>query len=50
MHEGGREAGDHDQHRVSENVAVKHLTIITALGLGGQHILLADFIQERILG
>ena len=43
-------AGDDDQHGVAEDVIVEHLPLAAALGAGGHHILLADFIEKRILG
>src|SRR6516164_6081719 len=44
------EAGDHQQHGVAENVAVEHLALGAALGARGEHILLAQFLQKRVLG
>ena len=43
-------AGDHDQHRVAEDVPVEDAPLVEALGAGGEHILLADLLEERILG
>src|SRR3984885_11299878 len=48
--EGGREAGNHQHHGVAENVAVEHLGFGAALGARGEHILLAQFLEERVLG
>src|SRR5580692_5850584 len=48
--EGGRKAGDHQHHGVAEDVAVEHLGFGTALGARGEHILLAQFLEERVLG
>ena len=48
MHEGARKAGDHDQHGVAEDVAVEHLAGAAALRLRGQHILLADLVEEGV--
>ena len=42
--------GDHDQHGVAEDVIVEHLPLAAALGARGHHILLADFVEERVLG
>ena len=39
-----------DQHRVAEDVPVEHLPFGTALGARGQHVLLADLVEERVLG
>ncbi len=50
MHEGGWEAGDHDEHGVPENVAVEHLVAAAALGTRRKHILLADFLKKRVFG
>src|SRR5437763_16628705 len=46
VHEGAREAGDHDQHGVAEYVAVEHLPLSAALGAGGEHVLLADLVEK----
>jgi hypothetical protein len=35
---------------MAEDVAVEHLPFGAALGARGHHILLADFIEERVLG
>src|SRR5580700_5070370 len=48
--EGGRKAGDHQHHGVAEDVAVEHLGFRAALGARGEHILLAQFLEERVLG
>src|SRR6202795_370711 len=48
--EGGRKAGDHQHHGIAENVAVEHLQLGAALGARGQHILLAQFLEERVFG
>ena len=47
--EGSREAGDHDQHRIAEDVAVEHLSLGQALHARGEHVLLADLVEERVL-
>src|SRR6516164_3628357 len=44
VHERAGKAGDHDQHGVSEDVAIEHLTLAAALGARGEHILLADLV------
>ena len=46
MHESRGKSGDHDQHGVAEDVTVQHLVAGAALGAGGEHVLLADFLQE----
>ena len=50
MNERARKARDHDQHRVAEDVVVQHLTLATALGARGHHILLAYLVEKRVLG
>src|SRR5580700_8073759 len=47
--EGGRKAGDYQHHGVAENVAVEHLGFGATLGARGQHVLLAQFLEERVL-
>ena len=49
-HEGGREAGDDQQHGVAENMAVEHLPFRAAFGARGQHVLFAQFLEKRVLG
>ena len=39
-------AGDDDQHRVAEDVAVEHPPLGQPLGAGGQHVLLVDLVEE----
>ena len=48
--EGAGKAGDHEQHGIAEDVAIEHLALAQALGPRRHHILLADFVEERILG
>src|SRR5690606_20294796 len=48
--ERGREAGDDDQHGVAEHMAIEHAVGTQALGLGGDHVLLADLVEEAVLG
>ena len=48
--EGAGKAGDDQQHGVAEDVAVEHLALAAALGARGQHVLLADLVQEAVLG
>src|SRR3984893_2967444 len=48
--EGGRKAGDHQHHGGAEDVAVQHLQLGAALGARGEHVLLAQFFEERVLG
>ena len=50
MDEGAGKARDHDQHGVAEDVVVEHLPLAAALGARGHHILLADLVEERVLG
>ena len=50
MDEGTREAGDDQQHGVAEHVAVEHLVLAQALRARRHHVLLADLVQERVLG
>src|ERR1700676_1569954 len=42
--EGGRKAGNHQHHGVTENVALGNLGFGAALGARGEHILLAQFL------
>src|ERR687887_99358 len=49
VHKGAREARDHDQHGVAEHVPVEHLPLAAALGAGGEHVLLANLVEERVL-
>src|SRR5579862_866986 len=48
--EGGRKAGDHQHHGVAEDVAVEHLGFGAAFGARGEHVLLAQLLEERVLG
>ena len=48
--EGPRQAGDDDQHRVAEHVAVEHAPFRQPLGARGDDVVLADLIQEGVLG
>ena len=48
--EGAGKAGDDDQHGIAEDVAVEHLPLGQALGARGHDILLADLVEERVLG
>src|SRR5580704_1729907 len=48
--EGGRKAGDYQHHGVAENVAVEHLGFGAAFGARGEHVLLAQLLEERVLG
>src|SRR5215471_16253262 len=50
VHERAGEAGDHDQHGVAEDVPIEHLTLGAALGARGEHVLLADLVEEGVLG
>ena len=43
-------AGDDEQHRVAKDVAVKHLPLGAAFGARGEDVLLAQFLQKRVLG
>ena len=49
-HEGGGEAGHHDEHGVAEDVAVEDPPPGEALGARGHHVLLVDLLQEGVLG
>ena len=44
------EPGDHDQHGIAEHMPVQNLSFGQALGPGGDHVLLVDLLQERVLG
>ena len=48
--EGGGEAGDDDHHRVAEEVAVEHAALVEPLHARGQHVGLADLVDEGVLG
>src|SRR5690606_26732701 len=48
--QGRREAGDDQQHGVAEHVAVEHAVFRQALGAGSDHVLLADLVEEAVLG
>src|SRR5690606_476722 len=48
--QGCREAGDDQQHGVAEHVAVEHAVFRQALGPRGDHVLLADLVEEAVLG
>ncbi len=48
--EGARKSGDDDQHGVAEDVAVEHLPVGQPLGPRRHHVLLADLVEERVLG
>ena len=48
--EGAGKAGDHDQHGVAEDVAIEHAPLGQALHPRGDDILLADFVDEGVLG
>src|SRR5262245_41254880 len=50
VHERAGEAGDHDQHGVAEDVPIEHLALGAALGARGEHVLLADLVEEGVLG
>src|SRR5262245_31169497 len=50
MHEGGWKAGNHDEHGIPEDMAVKHLVAAATLGARSQYILLADFLEKRVFG
>src|SRR5215471_17642394 len=50
VHERAGKAGDYDQHGVAEDVAIEHLVLAAALGARGEHILLADLVEEGVLG
>ena len=43
-------AGDDDQHGVAEDMAIEHAPFGQALGTRRQHILLADLLEEGVLG
>ena len=45
-----REAGDDQQHGVAEHVAVQHALLAGALGARGDDVLLADLLEEAVLG
>ena len=49
-HERAGKAGDDQQHGVAEDVAVEDLAVVAALGARGQDILLADLVEEAVLG
>src|ERR1700733_307591 len=42
--------GDHQQHGITENVAVEHLPLAAALSARSQHILFAEFFEEGVFG
>src|SRR5262245_51892597 len=46
VHERGGKTGDHDQHGVAEDVPIEHLALVAAFGAGGEHVLLADLVEE----
>ena len=43
-------AGDDEQHGVAEDVPVEHLPLVQALGARRHDVLLADLVEERVLG
>ena len=47
---GRREAGNDEQHGISEHVAHEYLLLGEALGAGRGDILLVDLLEERVLG
>ena len=50
MHERAGKARDDDEHGIAEDVSVQHLALAAALGTGGEHVLLADLVEKRVLG
>src|SRR6266404_7843685 len=50
VHERAGKAGDHYQHGVAEDVPIEHLALGAALGARGEHILLANLVEEGVLG
>ncbi len=50
VHERARKSGDDDQHRVAEHMPVQDLALAAALGARGEDVLLADLVEERVLG
>src|SRR6516225_3127527 len=49
VHEGTGKSGNDDQHGVAEYVPVQNLIARAALGAGGEDVLLADLLEERII-
>ena len=43
-------AGDHQQHRVAEDMAVEHAALGQALGARRHDVLLVDLLEEAVLG
>src|SRR5690606_9636557 len=47
---GAREARDNDQHGVPEHMSVEDAPLAQSFGARGQNILLADLVEEGVLG